>query len=128
MKFGVVAIGRNEGERLRRCLSSLPRAAPVVYVDSNSTDGSALWAREHGVDVIELDTSAPFTAARARNLGFRRLQKLIPNIPYIQFMDGDCELNEEWPERALSFLELHEDVCITVGRLREQFPERSVYN
>ena len=128
MKFGIVVIGRNEGERLRRCLKSLPRAATVVYVDSNSTDGSVQCAREHGADVIELDTSAPFTAARARNAGFRRLQNLVPNIPYVQFLDGDCELNKDWPEHALSFLELQEDVGITVGRLRERHPERSVYN
>ncbi len=128
MIFGVVAIGRNEGERLRRCLKSLPRAATVVYVDSNSTDGSVQWAREHGADVIELDTSAPFTAARARNAGFRRLQNLVPNIPYVQFLDGDCELNRDWPEHALSFLESQKDVGITVGRLRERCPERSVYN
>ena len=37
----VVAIGRNEGERLRRCLASLAgQAGLVVYVDSGSTDGS----------------------------------------------------------------------------------------
>jgi len=128
MKFGVVAIGRNEGQRLRRCLKSLPRAATVVYVDSNSTDGSAQRAREHGADVIELDTSAPFTAARARNAGFRRLRNLVPNIPYVQFLDGDCELIKDWPEHALSFLESQEDVCITIGRLRERCPQRSVYN
>lgn len=128
MKFGVVAIGRNEGERLRRCLNSLPRATTVVYVNSNSTDGSAQWAREHGADIIELDMSKPFTAARARNAGFRRLRELVPNIPYVQFLDGDSELIKEWPEKALSFLELQENVCIATGRLRERYPERSVYN
>jgi GT2 family glycosyltransferase len=127
-KFGVVAIGRNEGERLKRCLKSVSRAATVVYVDSNSTDGSAQWAREHGADVIELDISAPFTAARARNAGFRRLRNLAPEIPYVQFLDGDCELIKEWPERALSFLESQEDVCVAVGRLRERYPQKSVYN
>jgi len=35
MSLGAVAIGRNEGERLRRCLQSLiGRVAVVVYVDS----------------------------------------------------------------------------------------------
>ena len=39
--FGVVVIGRNEGERLRRCLSSVRNATcAIVYVDSGSTDGS----------------------------------------------------------------------------------------
>ena len=71
MNVGAVAIGRNEGERLKRCLASLSAAARGVYVDSGSTDGSAEWARDQGADVIELDMNLPFTAARARNAGFR---------------------------------------------------------
>jgi hypothetical protein len=44
--LGVVAIGRNEGERLRRCLDSqVGRDLPIVYVDGNSTDGSVDLAR-----------------------------------------------------------------------------------
>ena len=36
---GVVVIGRNEGERLRRCLDSvMAPGCHVVYVDSGSTD------------------------------------------------------------------------------------------
>ncbi len=54
--LGVVAIGRNEGERLRRCLASLGGPGPaVVYVDSGSTDGSVELARSMGVEVVELD-------------------------------------------------------------------------
>ena len=65
---GVVAIGRNEGERLRVCLTSALRdCAHVVYVDSGSSDGSVQLARELGAQVVELDLSIPFTAARARN-------------------------------------------------------------
>jgi hypothetical protein len=34
-RIGVVAIGRNEGERLKRCIRSLPHGlAAIVYVDS----------------------------------------------------------------------------------------------
>jgi GT2 family glycosyltransferase len=75
-----------------------------------------------------LDLSKPFTAARARNAGFKRLRQLVPDIPYVQFLDGDCELAEDWPEQALSFLESQKDICIATGRLRERCPDRSVYN
>ena len=92
MKFGVVAIGRNEGERLQNCVASLSSAVAVVYVDSGSTDGSAQWARNHGAEVVDLDTSVPFTAARARNVGFRRLKEIAPDLAYVQFVDGDCQL------------------------------------
>ena len=54
------------------CLTSLGGAS-VVYVDSGSTDGSVDLARDLGADVVELDLSSPFTAARARNAGLERL-------------------------------------------------------
>ena len=64
---GVVVIGRNEGERLRRCLESVVAAGRhVVYVDSGSTDDSVAMAQARGVDVVALDMSLPFTAARAQ--------------------------------------------------------------
>ena len=69
-RIGIVAIGRNEGERLMRCLRSLDGSgAAVVYVDSASTDGSAERARALGATVVDLDLTLPFTAARARNAG-----------------------------------------------------------
>ena len=46
--FGVVVSGRNEGDRLRRCIRSLPSSATVVYVDSGSTDGSESWGSRWG--------------------------------------------------------------------------------
>src|SRR5689334_4384058 len=77
MSIGVVAIGRNEGERLRVCLESALRASPdVVYVDSGSTDGSVAMAKQLGVHVVELDLTIPFTAARARNAGFEKLVQI----------------------------------------------------
>src|SRR5262245_45946858 len=51
MTFGAIAIGRNEGDRLKQCLRSLVGAAVLVYVDSGSTDGSVQWARDYGIDV-----------------------------------------------------------------------------
>ena len=66
--IGVVVIGRNEGSRLERCLASLAGAADqVVYVDSGSTDGSVQMAQAQGIEVLALDMTQPFTAARARN-------------------------------------------------------------
>src|SRR5215471_8241973 len=128
LSVGVVVIGRNEGERLRRCLQSLSFAATVVYVDSGSMDGSTKMVRDQGVEVIELDASLPFTAARARNVGFRRLREVNPDIRYVQFVDGDCELNEDWPQRAHCFLDGNPDVGAVLGRLVERYPERSIFN
>ncbi len=84
---GVVVIGRNEGERLHRCLQSLGTLQPrSVYVDSGSTDNSVALAREYGVAVVNLDMSEPFTAARARNVGFWNLLKLHPALDFVFFV------------------------------------------
>jgi glycosyltransferase involved in cell wall biosynthesis len=126
--FGIVTIGRNEGDRLKRCLQSLPPNVPIIYVDSGSTDRSDIWAQEFGAELIRLDPSSAFTAARARNAGFRRLMEVLPNTPFVQFIDGDCELAEGWPAAAIGFLQMYEDVAAVFGRRRERFPDRSIYN
>jgi GT2 family glycosyltransferase len=129
MSVGVVVIGRNEGERLRKCLESVTQTATrVVYVDSGSTDGSVAVAHAMGVDTVALDMSVPFTAARARNHGFRRLRELERDCGAVQFVDGDCELVREWPARASAFLADEPRVAVVCGRLREKHPESSVYN
>ena len=126
---GVIAIGRNEGERLRRCLASVTgRGMPVVYVDSASTDGSADLARSMGAEVVGLDMSRPFSAARARNEGFERLMSVAPGARFVQFVDGDCEVVEGWIGRAKQDLAARPEVAAVCGRRRERFPERSVYN
>lgn len=127
--FGVIVIGRNEGQRLRACLESVPGVTkPVVYVDSGSTDGSVHLARALGVEVVELDTSAPFTAARARNGGFRRFRQLAPDLSYVQFVDGDCEVVGGWLENAVHYLNEHGDVAVVCGQVRERKPDASIYN
>ena len=129
IQLGVVAIGRNEGERLHRCLSSLMgRGLMIVYVDSNSVDGSIALARSLGAEVVQLDLSRPFTAARARNEGFERLCQIDPTVRFVQFVDGDCEVVEGWLERAWRLLEENPDIGVVCGRRRERFPESTVYN
>ncbi|MGE0465930.1 MAG: glycosyltransferase family 2 protein [Steroidobacteraceae bacterium] len=126
---GVVAIGRNEGERLAACLVSVAGSAgQVVYVDSGSTDGSTRRAEAMGIVVVELDPRIPFSAARARNAGFQRWRRLAPHGRYVQFADGDCEIAAGWLEMAAAFLDAHPDVAVVYGRLRERHPERSIYN
>lgn len=126
---GAVAIGKNEGERLKGCLRSLnEQASHLVYVDSGSSDGSVEFARAMGVDVVELDPEIPFTAARARNAGVERLSQVAPEVRYAQLIDGDCELIDGWIDCAVGFLERSPEYAAAAGRLRERFPDASVYN
>jgi len=128
-QLGIVLIGRNEGERLRCCLDSVVgRGYTVVYVDSGSTDGSVDWARAIGVEVVRLDLSRPFTAARARNAGFARLEEIDPDVRFVQFVDGDCEVVDGWMAQAGRILEERPEVGVVCGQRRERFPEQSIYN
>jgi GT2 family glycosyltransferase len=128
-RVGFVVIGRNEGRRLVKALESLGSClSDVVYVDSNSSDGSLERARDMGSKVVALDMTKPFSAARARNAGFSALVTQDKLVDFVQFMDGDCELDASWISTATSFLTENEKVAIVCGRRREKFPERSTYN
>jgi GT2 family glycosyltransferase len=126
----LVIIGRNEGDRLVGCLRSVKKEGdfPVVYVDSGSTDASISAAAELGVPVVELDPARPFSAARARNEGFSALHARRPDLQFVQFIDGDCELVAGWLDKAVAFLNERNDVAIVCGRRREQYPNTSIYN
>ena len=126
--IGIVTIGRNEGERLKRCLRSLPPSLPVVYVDSRSTDDSVAFARSQGVEVVELDMSIPFTAARARNAGFERLMQQHGDLIYVQFIDGDCELIDGWLTVALNQFAQAPQIAVVCGRTVEKYPTATRYN
>lgn len=124
-----VAIGRNEGERLKRCLTSLVgQVARVVYVDSGSSDDSVAFARSLGVEVVELDMTRPFTAARARNTGFAALMQDSPLTDYVQFVDGDCAVVAGWIDIARAHLETHPSLGLVTGWRSEIAPEASIYN
>jgi glycosyltransferase involved in cell wall biosynthesis len=124
--LGVVVIGRNEGERLKRCFESLlGTAESIVYVDSGSSDDSVRMSRALGIDVLELDLRTPFTAARARNEGFR---KLIQGRPELDYVYGDCCVMPGWLDEACRFLATRLDVAVVWGRRRERYPEKSIYN
>jgi len=127
--LAVVVIGRNEGDRLGACLSALRDCgAPLIYVDSGSTDGSVGLARRYATAVVELDPGLPFTAARARNEGLRKALELQPGLELVQFVDGDCEMSAEWLGQGASLLRQRADIAIVCGCVRERSPDRSVYN
>jgi GT2 family glycosyltransferase len=128
-QIGVVVIGRNEGERLRACLKSVTeQCSQLVYVDSGSTDNSLDIASELGGEILLLDMGTLFTAARARNAGVEKLLALYPHVQFIQFVDGDCVVVDGWLESAAHYLRQNENFAVVSGRLRERFPDRSVYN
>jgi glycosyltransferase involved in cell wall biosynthesis len=128
-KVAIIVIGRNEGERLKNCLHSLlNQSQKIVYVDSGSTDSSVAYAESLGIAAVELDMSTPFNAGRARNEGFAQATILWPDIKFVQFIDGDCELEKGWLNFAERHLKENDTWAIVAGRRKERFPEKSIYN
>jgi len=128
-RVAFVVIGRNEGERLGQSLRTLRAVSDqVVYVDSGSMDGSVALARNLGAIAIELDDSAPHTAARGRNAGFREARERYPTCEYVQFIDGDCILEPGWLESATEFLDSNPMAAVACGRRIEAHPDESFYN
>jgi GT2 family glycosyltransferase len=128
-RTGVVIIGRNEGDRLRRALDPFGlNPSRCVYVDSGSSDDSVAYAKSRGVPVVELTSDQPFTAARGRNAGFDYLLKQWSDIELVQFVDGDCGLSPGWLDAASAVLTQDATLAVVTGRLRELNRERSAYN
>lgn len=126
---GIVLIGRNPGALLNETLDAALRVgAPLVYVDSGSTDASVRRAREKNVPVVEFDASQPYTAARARNVGAQFLLRQHPALEFLQFVDGDCILAQDFIARAMAVMRSDARVAVVCGQRRERFPEASVYN
>lgn len=129
LNIGIVIIGRNEGDRLIRCLHSIHEYIQYsVYVDSASSDNSVEVAKKFNAHTLALDMSMPFTAARARNAGFAELLNLYPETEFVQFIDGDSEIINNWIPEAAHFLHTNQPIAVVSGILNERFPEKTIYN
>lgn len=129
-RIGAVVIGRNEGQRLVNCLSSMQNEIDlVVYVDSGSNDGSLARAEEMNAETVLLsDEDAPFTAARARNAGFEKIMARPDPPELIQFVDGDCALEPGFLTHAAAALEKDQTLGLVTGWRTEVDPGASIYN
>lgn len=125
--ISVVVIGRNEGERLLRCLRSIRSAdypagrLEVLYADCGSTDNSCAAAELEGARVLRLQPQRP-TAAVARNAGLEAARHGL-----VHFFDGDTILHRDWLKKAVRALD---DPAFfgVFGRREEIAPRATVYN
>jgi len=125
--IAIILIGRNEGARLKASFeSTVGRVERIVYVDIGSTDDSVAAARARGVEVVELDASTPFTAARARNAGVAALRGPQGELPeFLQFIDGDCVLEPDWLSHAVPVMRADARLGVVTGWRREIHPRRA---
>jgi len=125
--ISVVIIGRNEGQRLQRCLESVRAIetnaldAEIIYVDSGSKDNSMHLAHWMGAQVIAL-SEGRCSAALARNHGWRAAKG-----EWILFLDGDTIVHPNFPERALAAARAGK-TGVVWGHRRELYPEANFYH
>lgn len=122
----VVVIGRNEAAGLGRALHSVA-GWRTVYVDSGSSDGSAAIACAAGIETLALEEAQGFSAARGRNAGIERLIG-DPGIAYLQMLDGDCAIEEDWLAAGAAALDADPHLGAVFGQLRERHPDASIYS
>jgi len=125
--ISIVVIGRNEGERLIRCLDSI-RAAhypqdrmELIYVDSQSTDDSCANAERRGARVIRVNPTRP-SAATGRNAGWTAAGHEL-----VHFFDGDTIIHPEWFSQAVAAMNDEKAACV-FGRREEIAPRETIYN
>jgi GT2 family glycosyltransferase len=85
----------------------------VIYVDTDSSDGSPDVARALGVMVYEEHSDFP-SPGRARNRGWREARYEI-----VHFVDGDMTVDPEYLREAVRHLGQDHVACV-IGRLRER--------
>ena len=117
-----VVIGYNESATLGACFQSIRAAAleglivEVIYVDAGSADNSLEIAAAAGVDLC-LGGEQRRRAAENRNLGLSRARG-----EFVQFLDGDMQLEPGWIYRGLERLRQCPQAVTVWGYIREANP------
>jgi cellulose synthase/poly-beta-1,6-N-acetylglucosamine synthase-like glycosyltransferase len=94
----------------------------LIYVDSDSTDGSPGRARALGARVLRVQPTRP-SAAIGRNAGWRAATG-----SHVLFLDGDTVLERDFLPAALREIETSPEIAVVWGHRREIAPSASLYN
>lgn len=111
-----VIIARNEHDMIGASIESVLRAAELlpswecIFVDSDSEDKTAEIACGYPVTVVRLTRATRLTAGTGRYVGTRHASG-----DYVMFLDGDCELQPGFVEKALEALERDRSLSTVVG-------------
>ncbi|MGB5015459.1 MAG: glycosyltransferase family 2 protein [Pyrinomonadaceae bacterium] len=105
-KVSIVIIGRNEEQSIGKCIDAALAAsarvggAEVIYVDSNSTDGTVAVVRQHGVSIRLLDPNLRACPSAGRFTG-----SLAAAGEYILFLDADTLIYPDFLPQAIKHFE-----------------------
>ncbi len=121
MMFSVVLIGLNESKHLKESIICIKKAlkkidndGEIIFVDSGSNDNSVEIALKEGITVIEIRAPRP-NASICRNIGAKYARG-----KYINFIDADIYMDEDWLFEARKLLLELPEVSMVCGQLNEK--------
>ena len=120
----IVIIGRNEARNIPTCIQSIREMdypqdkLEIMYVDTDSNDGSPEVALTCGVTVHEEHSNFP-SAGRARNRGWHEAK-----YNTVHFIDGDMTIAPQYLREAVLLIG-KDGVAGVIGRLKERYADRN---
>ena len=102
----IIVIGRNEAQRIEKCLRSVFASLPsredceVIYVDSASEDDTVAIASRFPIRILQLRNSWKLSPSAGRYIGYQHARG-----KYLLFVDGDSLLFKRWLINACAFLD-----------------------
>ena len=126
-RVSVVIKALNEEQRIRATIESALRAVSavggeVILADSCSTDRTVELACTYPIRIVQLANPSERCCGVGPQLGYQH-----SHGDFIYILDGDMQMQEGFLEKALAFLEAHEDVAGVGGRVVEQNTESLEY-
>jgi GT2 family glycosyltransferase len=94
----------------------------VVLADSCSSDRTVELAQAFPIRIVQLLNPAERSCGVGAQLGFEHCSG-----EYVYVVDGDMQMNEDFLERALDFLQRHPDIAGVAGRVVERNTESLEY-
>jgi glycosyltransferase involved in cell wall biosynthesis len=107
----IVIIGKNEAENLPRCfISALNITSNIIFVDSDSSDNSIDIAQSFDINTIIHVKANYGTPSLSRSIGAGQVK-----TEFIQFLDGDMEIDENWIPFGIKHLRENENIAVVHG-------------
>lgn len=116
--LSVVIVSKNEEQIIGECIESVLKAArglnaEVMLIDAKSTDRTVEIAVEYPIKIYQLNPAGNSAAAN------RFIGSSLSSGKYIQFIDGDMTIDENWLRQAISFMEKNNDCAGVGGRIMQ---------
>ena len=133
----IVAIGRNEGERLKACLRAAGVSCPRLFLPGRADRRLRRFrivrrqcglCAQCGLPRGRVGRVAALYGGAGAERRICLRDQSAPDTEFVQFVDGDCELEQGWIEAAVAALTGKVDAGLVCGHVREIHPAASVFN